>query len=255
MRTQIFPTNETSVHCGSAPVQSAALVHSSEQNEPPSGPSTHKELEQSSPLVHESTPFLPVPRAPASQKQPVDSSHSQRSAAMQSRLNAHSSPGPPSPTATEASLVVDASSLPASEVVVPPELDDEEHATKSAPSDCDDADPNVHPGSTYAASVPRAAGGFDYDCDGRETIVTKVGGESKVCAAANLNCTQIDVAECDRATLCLAGGTDTSRGPACGANAETFYLVACARDEDGGGCTFAPRPTTGYETSTTFSCR
>lgn len=36
--------------------------------------------------------------------------------------------------------------------------------------DCDDSDPDAHPGQTMWFNVPRMSGGFDYDCDGSETL-------------------------------------------------------------------------------------
>lgn len=142
--TQIMPIPAMLSHCGSAPVQSLGPPHSSEQKEPPSGPSTHSELAQSSPTVQGSIPFRPVPRGPASQKHPFVSSHSQRSDAMQSRLNVHGPPGdaslapPPSVFVTPESPVlaaspVDASGSPPS-LSVPDPLEDEEQASAASAS-------------------------------------------------------------------------------------------------------------------------
>jgi hypothetical protein len=123
------------------------------------------------------------------------------------------------------------------------------------PADCDDTDAHAFPGSTYASSVARSAGGFDFDCDGKEVPFASVGGVLMRCAAQSINCTQVDVAVCDQTALCLTGGTEhPSHAPMCGANGDTFTLIACARS-DAGGCTFAPEPPFGYEMQTTFACR
>ena len=55
---QMRPTNAMSEHKGSLPVQSAEVLHSSEQNEPESGgPSTQTELAHAFPSLHGETPF------------------------------------------------------------------------------------------------------------------------------------------------------------------------------------------------------
>jgi hypothetical protein len=107
---QMRPTNATSEQSGSTPAHWLEVAHSSEQNEPASGgPSTQTELAQALPLVHASTPLRPVPRAPTLQAQPALTSHSQRSAAWQSRLNEHIAPSAPGP-----SMTIEASSAPPS---------------------------------------------------------------------------------------------------------------------------------------------
>ena len=54
---QTRPTKAMSEQSGSAPVQSADVLHSSEQKEPESGgPSTQTELAHAFPSLHGSTP-------------------------------------------------------------------------------------------------------------------------------------------------------------------------------------------------------
>jgi hypothetical protein len=43
-------------------------------------------------------------------------------------------------------------------------------AQSSADVDCDDSDPNAHPGQTNYFTQPRKSGGYDYDCDGFESV-------------------------------------------------------------------------------------
>lgn len=51
----------------------------------------------------------------------------------------------------------------------PPDLWGHKYMDSSkVPLDCDDNDPDVHPGQTRFFTVPRADGSFDYDCDGIE---------------------------------------------------------------------------------------
>lgn len=55
---QMRPTKAMSEHSGSLPVQSADVLHASEQNEPESGgPSVHTELAHALPSLHGVTPF------------------------------------------------------------------------------------------------------------------------------------------------------------------------------------------------------
>lgn len=55
---QTRPTNAMSEQSGRLPVQSAEVLHSSEQKDPASGgPSTHTELAHALPSVHGETPF------------------------------------------------------------------------------------------------------------------------------------------------------------------------------------------------------
>jgi len=39
------------------------------------------------------------------------------------------------------------------------------------PLDCDDTDPNAYPGQESYYDQERASGGFDYNCDGSETLI------------------------------------------------------------------------------------
>ena len=133
--------------------QSAAVMHSPEQSNPPSGPSRHTELEQALPLSHASRPLLPIPRAPGLHSHVP--SHSQRSAAWHSRLKLHAAPASPGPyeeSRTAASDALSVSSAPASSAasgrapsalsldassmgVVPPSPFLVVHATKAAVKD------------------------------------------------------------------------------------------------------------------------
>jgi len=79
--------------------------------------------------------------------------------------------------------------------------------------DCDDAEPNAFPGQSIFFDLPRASGGFDYDCNGsEEKFDTEAGG---TCQTDWWTCT----------------GTGWDQGvPACG------ELGNWHRCEDSGGC-------------------
>ena len=67
------PTKATSRQRGSSKAQSAVVLQGPLHTNPPSEPSTHNAVWQSSPLTQASTPLRPLPRTPGWQEQPLAS--------------------------------------------------------------------------------------------------------------------------------------------------------------------------------------
>jgi len=98
--------------------------------------------------------------------------------------------------------------------------------SSGAQLDCDDADPEVHPGQKKFFTSPRKnSGGFDYDCDGVETKQYGPGGNLRVCTVcedlgdfcgvglgfANDPCNQVPAAFTNLAVAPACGTTGTLR--------------------------------------------
>lgn len=109
----------------------------------------------------------------------------------------------------------------------PPPLDGHAYVDSgNVQLDCDDADPEVHPGQRKFFTVPRKnLGGFDYDCDGVETQQYGAGGNLRVCTVCedlgdfcgvalgftNEPCNQVPAAFTNLAVAPACGTTGTLR--------------------------------------------
>lgn len=96
--------------------------------------------------------------------------------AVESPFTGQDAPSSPdAPLATSMDAAVDVSSPDASSeggMSVDCDQDGDGHEAIAAPcggDDCCDTDAHVHPGETAYYTTPGNCGGFDYDCDGKDT--------------------------------------------------------------------------------------
>lgn len=90
-------------------------------------------------------------------------------------------------------------------------------------TDCCDFDPRAHPGQTEYFQSVNSCGGFDFDCDGRETIGITAEQNGITCSAASLSEAACDAA--DRAVGSAPGFWSNEGPPPCGVS--SLWLADC----------------------------
>ena len=126
------------------------------------------------------------------------------------------------------------------------------------PADCDDHDNRAFPGATASSTVARSGGGWDFDCDGKESLFAEVSGTLLRSLEAG-GCGTLPVAECGLAAECWTivrdMGALTPKYPKCGETQAFLYnVMACV--VRGGTCVRSePSEGVGYPRATAYSCR
>ncbi|GEM_PF-2604883 len=88
-------------------------------------------------------------------------------------------------------------------------------------TDCYDSNANAYPGSTFASTVNRGDGSFDYNCDGFDDKITPLYGNGDCINVADTSCTACAAGHCQQRTQgwrvdVPVGGCPVAGNPSCG---------------------------------------